>query len=141
MELLKDQQDRIIQNANKIIESGEFPNEAVFKQYYAAFQSRFGPEILQGLDGRTLLYTLFDFSDHNSLGYWLEYKDDDEFKAVFGSIAGGSALKYGIFKRRETGEWTIGIPRKPQVIPEAEAIAIARKYRDPIYYPQVELSR
>jgi 5-methylcytosine-specific restriction protein B len=35
--------------------------------------------------------------------YWLEFKDDEEFPAIFGSISGGSALKFGVFRRAETG--------------------------------------
>ena len=35
--------------------------------------------------------------------YWLEFKNDDEFPSIFGSIAGGSALKYGFYRRQETG--------------------------------------
>jgi len=36
---------------------------------------------------------MHDHGNRDSLVYWLEFKDDEEFPAIFGSIAGGSALK------------------------------------------------
>jgi 5-methylcytosine-specific restriction protein B len=66
-----------------------------------------------------------------SLVYWLEFKDDEEFPGPnLGSIAGGSAHKFGIFRRKETGQWVKGSPQKEQNISEAEAVVIARKHRD-----------
>ena len=37
--------------------------------------------------------------------YWLEFKNDDELPALFGSIGGGSALKFGIYQKAATGKW------------------------------------
>jgi len=42
---------------------------------------------------------MHDHGNRDSLVYWLEFKDDEEFPASFGSIAGGSALKFGIYRR------------------------------------------
>ena len=66
----------------------------------------------------------------DALIYWLEFKDDDEFPAAFGSIAAGSALKYGLYRRRETGAWTTGTPTAQRELSTAEAINIARRHRD-----------
>ena len=75
---------------------------------------------------------MHDHSNRDSLVYWLEFKNDDEFPTPrFGSIAGGSALKFGVFRRAETGEWaTYGERHKPKEIPVEEAIEIARKHRN-----------
>src|SRR4051812_26652249 len=70
---------------------------------YLLFQEKFGPERLRGLEGRELLETMHLHGNRDSLVYWLEFKDDEEFPAAFGSIAGGSALKFGIYCRKETG--------------------------------------
>jgi 5-methylcytosine-specific restriction protein B len=48
----------------------------------------------------------------DSLVYWLEFKNDEEFPAKFGSIAGGSALKFGFYWRQKTGAWMTGSPLK-----------------------------
>ena len=98
--------------------------------YYATFQQRFGPDVLRGMDGEALLTLMHDMGNRNGLPYWLEFKDDAEFPARFGSIAGGSSLKYGLYRRRETGAWTTGSPMAQREISVAEAIAMARVHRD-----------
>jgi hypothetical protein len=99
-------------------------------QCYSLFQSRFGPEVLSKLQGEELLKFLHGRPGKNSLVYWLEFKNDDEFPAKFGSIAGGSALKFGLYWRKDTGEWTAGSPLNQKSIPIPEAIATAEKQRD-----------
>ena len=58
------------------------------------------------------------------LVYWLEFKDDDEFPARFGSIAGG------VDRRRETGTWTTGSPLAQREISTKDGLAIAAAQRD-----------
>jgi 5-methylcytosine-specific restriction protein B len=98
--------------------------------YYATFRERFGPEQLQRLDGESLLDKMHNHGNRESLVYWLEFKDDEEFPAIFGSIAGGSALKFGIYRRKETGEWMTGSSKAQQTIPVEQAVQYARKHRD-----------
>jgi 5-methylcytosine-specific restriction protein B len=63
--------------------------------------------------------------------YWLEFKNDDEFSsAAFGSISGGNALKFGIFRSSQTGKWQVADKNQPVEISVADAVAIARKHRD-----------
>lgn len=98
---------------------------------YTAFRSRFGPEALKSLDGLALLNTMHAHGNKESLVYWLEFKNDEEFPGhSFGSIAGGSAHKFGLFRRRETNQWVVGSPNHDKNISEADAIAVARKHRD-----------
>ena len=88
---------------------------------------------LSGLDGEALLTFMHDHGDKNSLVYWLEFKDDEEFDNFdFGSIAGGSALKFRVFRRKETGNWQAGseVGNKPQDITKEEAIEYARSHRE-----------
>ncbi len=85
--------------------------------YYSTFRSRFGTDRLKNLDGEALLDTMHNFGNRDSLVYWLEFKDDEEFPSpLFGSIAGGSAFKFGLFRRKETGRWTTGSPQNPQIL-------------------------
>jgi 5-methylcytosine-specific restriction protein B len=85
------------------------PPRAKLAAYYATFRERFGPQRLTNLDGEELLTTMHAHGNRDSMVYWLEFKNDDEFPtASFGSIAGGSAFKFGIFQRKETGEWVTG---------------------------------
>jgi len=114
----------------QLLNASDLPSRERLAQYYATFRARFGPEQLQRLDGEALLETLHDHGNHDSLVYWLEFKNDDELPAIFGSIAGGSALKFGIYRRKETGAWMTGSPRDQRELFTEEAIQIARKHRD-----------
>jgi len=98
--------------------------------FYATFRQRFGPEQLKVLDGEALLETVHNHGNRDSLVYWLEFKNDDELPAVFGSIAGGSALKFGIYRRKETGVWMAGSPQNQRELSLDEAIQMARTHRD-----------
>ena len=107
-----------------------FPREKL-EGYLTAFREQFRPEVLLGLDGEKLLTCIHDYSDHDSLVYWLEYKNDDDFLTTrFGSISGGSALKYGIYRRKETGLWMAGSPSAQKIISTEDAIQVARAHRD-----------
>lgn len=114
----------------KMDEEGALLSKSQLEHYYQTFKSRFGIEKLMQIDGEELLNTMHNVSDPDSLVYWLEYKNDDEFPEKFGSIAGGSALKYGIYRRGETGKWMTGSPRNQEEISTETAIQIARTQRD-----------
>lgn len=114
----------------KMYEAGKLPSRQQLDLYYSTFQKRFGPELLASLDGEVLLETMHGSGNYDSLNYWLEFKNDEEFPAFFGSIAGGSALKFGIYRRKETGTWMTGSPQNQHEISIQEAVQIARKHRD-----------
>ena len=73
--------------------------------------------------------------------YWLEFKDDDELPAIFGSIAGGSALKFGLYRRKETGAWMTGAPTAQRELSTADAVQIARTHRDQLLAADQVLTR
>ncbi|MEO7327322.1 MAG: winged helix-turn-helix domain-containing protein [Minicystis sp.] len=102
----------------------------VAARYLRRFRDEFGPEVLSTLDGEALLLKMHGRGTKNSLVYWLEFKDDDEFPAKFGSIAGGNALKFGIYQNVETGRWMGGTSREQVVLELDDAIARARGQRD-----------
>lgn len=124
----------ILAKSEELISEGKIYTKAQLSRYYTTFSERFGPDVLRGLDGETLLSLMHDLANRDSLVYWLEYKSDEEFDTKrFGSIAGGSALKFRIFRRKETGNWQTGSKgnrNKPQDISKEEAIGIARAHRD-----------
>ena len=112
---------------------GKLRRQQQLEKEYALFRERFGPSVLAGLDGEPLLTLMHDHGNRDSLVYWLEFKNDDEFETrKFGSIAGGSALKFRIFRRKETGNWQAGGEKanQPKDITKEEAIEIARSHRD-----------
>jgi len=113
-----------IENAGKLLSRQKLDG------CYARFRDRFGPEVLAGLDGEQLLETMHAHGNHDSLVYWLEFKDDEELPARFGSIAGGSALKFGLYRSTESGEWMAGHPRAKETLSTDQAIAKARQHRD-----------
>ena len=117
--------------ARELDAQGRLPARAQLARYYEAFRSRFGPDRLRTLDGTELLIAMHDHSRRDdSLVYWLEFKDDEEFPSRFGSIAGGSALKFGIYRRKETGAWMAGSPADQRELELDEAVQIARRHRD-----------
>ncbi len=122
--------------------SGGLLSKAQLDACYATFRRRFGPDVLASLDGEALLTTMHDHGNRDSLVYWLEFKNDDEFPTLqFGSIAGGSALKFGIYKRNETGAWTTGSPQKQQELSLSDAISVARRHRDQLIAGAERLAR
>ena len=122
----------ILNKREELLNEGKIYTKTQLDQYYATFRERFGPDVLTGLDGEALLNFIHDHSNKNSLVYWLEFKNNEEFDTKrFGSIAGGSALKFRIFRRKETGNWQAGGEKnKPQDISVEEAIRYARTHRD-----------
>src|SRR5687768_15658253 len=91
------------------IEQGTVLPEAQVVKYCDTFRRRFGPESLARLDGVALLELMHLPGNQDSMTYWLEFKNDDEFPSSrFGSIAGGSAHKFGVFRSSKSGEWVTG---------------------------------
>ena len=114
-----------------LMRNGDLLSEERLKAGYDAFRFRFSPERLQSLDGPALLQLMHTHGNKESLVYWLEFKNDEEFPGIsFGSIAGGSAHKFGIFRRKDTDQWVKGGSRSEENITEAEAVTIARTHRD-----------
>ena len=113
-----------------MLATGELLSKDRLAECYRVFRDRFAPDVLQRLDGEALLDTMHKHGVGDSLVYWLEFKDDQELPAAFGSISGGCALKFGIYKRQETGEWTTGSPQHQRAISVDEAVTIARTHRD-----------
>ena len=114
----------------RMLAEGALLPEPELGRHYAAFADRFGPPVLRRLDGPEMLTLLFEHGNRDSLVYWLEFKDDEEMPARFGSIAGGSALKFGIYRRKETGVWMTGSPQAQTPLTLDAAVAIARRNRD-----------
>lgn len=98
--------------------------------YYARFRERFGPRVLEQLDGERLLETMHGRGTKDSLVYWLEFKEDDELPDLFGGIGGGSALKFEIYKASDTGAWMAGTATSKKALSTAEAVDFARQQRD-----------
>lgn len=122
---------RIDETFNKMLSENKFLTEVQLNGCYKLFINKFGPEKLKSIDGEVLLHSLFDHGNKESLVYWLEFKNDDELETNrFGGIGGGSALKFGIYKRKEDGKWITGSPKNMQAISINEAIVIAREKRD-----------
>ena len=107
-------------------ETSRVYSQEELEEKYRLFQERFGPDKLRGLmvrsSSRPSLITGIE-----SLVYWLEFKNDDQFNTTaFGGIAGGSAFKFGIYRRKEDGKWITGNPKSIQEVDLAQAIEIGR---------------
>ncbi|WP_165251994.1 AAA family ATPase [Paludisphaera soli] len=121
---------RILDDHKKLTADGKLLSRSQLDASYRTFRSRFGPDVLAGLDGEELLETMHAHGNRDSLVYWLEFKNDDEFPARFGSISGGSAFKFGVFRGKESGNWVSGSPQNVRQLTVQEAVEIARKHRD-----------
>jgi 5-methylcytosine-specific restriction protein B len=102
--------------------SGDWLTPARLTECYATFRRHFGPEVLASLDGEALLQGMHLHGNKESLVYWLEFKNDEEMPNMFGSIGGGSALKFGIYYRKETGKWMAGSPQHQVELSVQESI-------------------
>ncbi len=123
--------NQLRQQHDMLTTKGELLSQARLQTYYDTFRRRFGPEVLRNLDGEALLTTMHEHGNRDSLVYWLEFKNDDEFPTLdFGSIAGGSALKFGIYRRAETGAWMTGHPSGQQELSLDKAVEVARRHRE-----------
>lgn len=101
--------DKIEQACEKFLLNNRLPSKEQLEQGYILFSQKFGPDVLNNLDGELLLDTIFNIGNRNGLTYWLEFKNDDEFRTYdYGSIAGGSAYKYVMFKRSHDDKWVTG---------------------------------
>ncbi len=114
-----------------LLKRGELLPKEKLSECYALFRDRFGPDRLQSLDGEVLLNTMHAHGNQDSLVYWLEFKSSPEFPTrKFGSISGGSALKFGLYKNSESGDWMAGHPTNQTTLSVTEAVAIAKMHRD-----------
>ena len=106
------------------------PAETVYR-WAAAFRERFPVSRLERLEGRELLHELHGRESQDCMMFWLEFKSDDQFdNRTFGSIRGGSALKFQVYQSVEDGLWRTGSSRHMQVISEEAAAGIAERQRD-----------
>ncbi len=115
---------------DSLLKRGELIIKDRLSELYSLFRERFGPECLKSLDGEELLNTMHAHGGRDSLVYWLEFKSDDEFATrQFGSISGGNALKFGLYKSKDSGEWMTGHPTNQTILSKDDAIATAKKHR------------
>lgn len=122
---------KIQKTYQKLMAEGNLLSEQQLKENYTAFSSNFDSSKLKALDGELLAETMFNHGNKSSLVYWLEFKSDEEFQnSQFGGIAGGSAFKFGLYKRKEDGRWIAGSPTKSRELSLDEAITLAREKRD-----------
>lgn len=123
--------DKLLETRKHLLQHKKMPTEEQLETGYRLFNEKFSPDKLKTLDGKLLLDTLFNLGNRNSLVYWLEFKNDDDFQTTtYGSISGGSAYKFIIFRRNSDGVWMTGSSQKPEELTEEEAITKARSVRD-----------
>lgn len=133
LELPEDEYHRAAKVINDYIATTGFEtpnnkdNEAVALN---EFRERFAPDVLEKLTDEEILPKLFYTTGDNTeaLCCWLEH--NSLCREYFGSIAGGSAYKFGLFQKKDTGEWMTGSPQKPQILTEEQALKIGKEIRD-----------
>lgn len=115
-----------------IEESGlELPsNDDAVEQCRADFMERYSPDKLAALSDEEVLQYIFYSSGDNSdaLCYWIER--NTQCREFFGSIAGGSAYKFGLFQKKDTGVWTSGSANNSKELSDEEALQVGKSIRD-----------
>lgn len=115
-----------------IEESGlELPsNDDAVEQCRADFMDRYSPEKLAALSDEEILQYIFysDGDNSESLCYWIER--NSQCREFFGSISGGSAYKFGLFKKKDTGVWTSGSANNSKELSDEEALQLGKSIRD-----------
>lgn len=121
----------LLELRDKLLAQGKAIKENNLRELYDRFREKFSPQVLSGMDGEALLLAMHGGQENDSLTYWLEFKNDEEFPSPsFGTIGGGSALKFGIYRRKEDGTWMTGSPKKQIPLELNAAIDLVRKQRD-----------
>lgn len=116
----------------ELLAAGKLPTPEELESYYTRFRERFGIERLMRLEGEELLILMHSLGPaRDSLVYWLDFKNDAEFPPIFGTIGGGSALKYGVYQSKDTGIWmSRDASNYPAEITVEQAVEIATRHRD-----------
>ncbi|WP_408890215.1 McrB family protein [Myxococcus faecalis] len=130
MPVLRNDYLALLEQSYSRIDAREYINA---EEMIRHFQERFPPTRLRQLQGTELLEELHGRESRDCMAYWLEFRDEDDFKArLFGSIRGGSALKFGIYQRAEDGEWYVhsGEAGGQRKLALDEAVQIAERQRD-----------
>jgi 5-methylcytosine-specific restriction enzyme B len=114
--------------------SSKLLSKSLVQKFLNRFQKKFSPEALSSFHGEALLDAIHKHNTRDSLVYWLEYKNDEEFPTRwFGAMRGGSALKFNIFWSPETESWykrsETGHASQKQEIGLEEAIQVAERHR------------
>ncbi|HSU54153.1 MAG TPA: AAA family ATPase [Candidatus Dormibacteraeota bacterium] len=121
----------LIKSQKNLLREGTLPSQERLKDCYTLFQSRFGPDVLGALEGENLLNFMHARPSKDTLMYWLEFKHDGEFPTKsLGSISGGSAFKFGLHYKQDTGTWIKGSSNKQVPISAPEAASLAEQQRD-----------
>lgn len=116
-------------NINEFISSTEYQFEMSDEEIqglYTEFLNKFSPDKLANLSDEELLnYVFYTIeSENDSLCYFLELQP--QIREAFGSVAGGSSYKFGLFQRKEDGAWITGSPNKPQILSPDDAITLGK---------------
>lgn len=99
------------------------------EKLYKEFREKFAPDVLKSVEGIDLLHKIFlnETGSKDSLCYALEY---DKRYSMFGSVAGGSAYKYGLFYSSEKNSWMTGSSRKQQMLAQEQAVELGTQIRN-----------
>lgn len=123
--LEEDEYKKAATTLNKFIEETGFDipvSQDSINSIRDEFISRYNYNVLEQLSDEKLLervfYTVGDNTD--ALCCWIEMNKDCKY--AYGSISGGSAYKFGLFQKKETGVWTTGSPQKSQELSDEEAV-------------------
>ena len=93
--------NKLSENYQKYGSTIKFEKDETLERYQDYFIEKFSLATLERMSPQETLNELMNMNNQESMVYWLEFKNDEEFKtSVLGGIQGGSAGKYTIQKTR-----------------------------------------
>ena len=108
----------------------QFEKDETLKKYRENFIEKFSLLALERMSPQESLDELMNMNNQESMVYWLEFKNDEEFKtSVLGGIQGGSAGKYTMFHSKKYNQWVKWENQKQVPISDEEAAERADQIR------------
>src|SRR5699024_4073336 len=94
--------NKLSENYQKYGSTIKFEKDETLERYQDYFIEKFSLATLERMSPQETLNELMNMNNQESMIYWLEFKNDEEFKTgLLGGIQGGSAGKYTMFHSKK----------------------------------------
>lgn len=122
--------NKLSENYQKYGSTIKFEKDETLERYQDYFIEKFSLATLERMSPQETLNELMNMNNQESMVYWLEFKNDEEFKTgLFGGIQGGSAGKYTMFHSKKYNQWVKWESHKQVPISDEEAADRADQIR------------
>ena len=121
---------KLSENYQKYGSTIKFEKDETLERYRDYFIEKFSLATLERMSPQETLNELMNMNNQESMVYWLEFKNDEEFKTgLLGGIQGGSSGKYTMFHSKKYNQWVKWESQKQVPISDEEAADRADQIR------------